>query len=280
MSAILPRLVLGTARLDSGASEREGVRLVRSAFDAGINHVDTAPSYGLGLAEVVVGKALSGFPEVQVTAKLGSLRPRQGYAKSWLRRLKRRLTEPHGNSHVAATLPEPGSGGGAGDFRFAALAASLTISRERLGRIDRLLLHDSPGSAVDDALLAELHRLALPLGAAPGYAVASSWNTSLDAAFPADSVAQCAFAPGWFLGEPPPASERKTIFHSVIRAGAIAATRDPSFAAQLSSASADRIATFYALAAQICPTAKLIVASSHMDRLHAVLAAIRMRDVA
>jgi len=42
--------------------EREGIRAVHTALDAGINYIDVAPYYGLTRAETVLGQALSGIP--------------------------------------------------------------------------------------------------------------------------------------------------------------------------------------------------------------------------
>ncbi len=43
-----------------GADERKSVEAIQSAIDAGINFIDTAPAYGMGLSESVVGKAVAG----------------------------------------------------------------------------------------------------------------------------------------------------------------------------------------------------------------------------
>ena len=41
-----------------GTDEAESIRAIHAALDAGINFLDTAPAYGLGLSEEIVGKAL------------------------------------------------------------------------------------------------------------------------------------------------------------------------------------------------------------------------------
>jgi len=43
-----------------GADEQKSVEAIQAAIDAGINFIDTAPAYGMGLSESVVGKALAG----------------------------------------------------------------------------------------------------------------------------------------------------------------------------------------------------------------------------
>jgi aryl-alcohol dehydrogenase-like predicted oxidoreductase len=52
------RVGLGTASLASG-DRAEAVRTIRAAVDQGVDLVDTAPAYGLGRAEEIVGEALA-----------------------------------------------------------------------------------------------------------------------------------------------------------------------------------------------------------------------------
>ena len=160
---IVARLVLGTARIAGGAGEAAAVALVQSAFDSGVCYVDTAPSYGSGTAEVVVGQALAGHPQIAVTTKLGSARPSQPWLRTFARRLKR-LARPAStpSAEFAPTRIERPSGS---DFTIAAMAQSLEISRERLGRIDLLLLHDVSASEVTAALLESLTGLSRSVGA-------------------------------------------------------------------------------------------------------------------
>jgi len=42
--------------------ERESIRTVHAALDAGINYIDVSPYYGLTKAETVLGKAIAGLP--------------------------------------------------------------------------------------------------------------------------------------------------------------------------------------------------------------------------
>lgn len=51
-----------------GSDERDSVDAVCKALDAGINLIDTAPIYGFGLSETVVGKALEGRRDEAVLA--------------------------------------------------------------------------------------------------------------------------------------------------------------------------------------------------------------------
>ena len=58
--------------------EGDAVRAIHVALDAGVNWVDTAPFYGWGRAEEIVGRALRGRDDVLVFTKCGTLRREDG----------------------------------------------------------------------------------------------------------------------------------------------------------------------------------------------------------
>jgi aryl-alcohol dehydrogenase-like predicted oxidoreductase len=58
--------------------EGDAVRAIHAALDAGVNWVDTAPFYGWGRAEEIVGRALHGRDDVLVFTKCGTLRRADG----------------------------------------------------------------------------------------------------------------------------------------------------------------------------------------------------------
>jgi aryl-alcohol dehydrogenase-like predicted oxidoreductase len=51
-----------------GADEKEAIRAIHTALDSGINFIDTAPMYGLGTSERIVGKAIRDSRERVVLA--------------------------------------------------------------------------------------------------------------------------------------------------------------------------------------------------------------------
>src|ERR1700676_2818232 len=57
------RIALGTwamgGRMWGGSDEREAVRTIHAALDHGITLIDTAPVYGFGQSEEIVGRALA-----------------------------------------------------------------------------------------------------------------------------------------------------------------------------------------------------------------------------
>lgn len=56
-----------------GAEDKAAIKAVKAAYDAGISTIDTAPIYGFGHSEKLVGKALEGIPrdKYQLLTKFG-----------------------------------------------------------------------------------------------------------------------------------------------------------------------------------------------------------------
>lgn len=57
----------------SPLDEAEGIETIRTALKKGINYVDTAPYYGEGKSEEIIGKALKGVPRdsFYIATKIG-----------------------------------------------------------------------------------------------------------------------------------------------------------------------------------------------------------------
>jgi len=56
-----------------GAERKDAVDAIRASYDEGVTSIDTAPIYGQGLSEEIVGEALAGIPrdKVQIMTKYG-----------------------------------------------------------------------------------------------------------------------------------------------------------------------------------------------------------------
>ena len=76
------RVALGTWAMGGwmwgGTDESESVATIRAALDQGINLIDTAPAYGFGVSEEIVGKALTGIRSSAVIATKVGLEWRNG----------------------------------------------------------------------------------------------------------------------------------------------------------------------------------------------------------
>ncbi len=84
----ITRVGIGTAPIGSTPSwgiywgpqnESQAIRAIEVALELGVNWIDTAPFYGWGRAEQIVGKALRGKRDsVYIFTKCGTLRDEQG----------------------------------------------------------------------------------------------------------------------------------------------------------------------------------------------------------
>jgi len=56
-----------------GADRTEAVKAIQAGFDYGVTSIDTAPVYGQGTSEEIVGEAIKGIPrdKVQIMTKYG-----------------------------------------------------------------------------------------------------------------------------------------------------------------------------------------------------------------
>ena len=129
---------VGTAPIGSGRDwpvwwgpqdEAESIRTIHTALDLGVNWVDTAPFYGWGRAEEIVGRALRGRDDVLVFTKCG-------------------------------TLPDAERGDRM-DLSPAAIRAGVEASLHRLGRerVDLLQLHDVDRATPIEQSWSEVQRL-------------------------------------------------------------------------------------------------------------------------
>src|SRR5262252_7073666 len=78
VSLAVSRVGLGTWAMGGyqwgGTDDDESVRTIHAALDRGINLIDTAPAYGFGHSEEVVGRAIAergGRDHVVVATKVG-----------------------------------------------------------------------------------------------------------------------------------------------------------------------------------------------------------------
>lgn len=149
------RIGFGCGRLIGGASFRESARLIETVLELGVTHFDVAPSYGLGLAEDVVGKTLGGVGEATIVTKAGIGRPRHGVLKSYIRKaaqpLARRSAALKAKLVSANAIPASSRA----PLTLEQLRASFEESLHKLKRdsVPGFLLHE-PSPTIDPELLA------------------------------------------------------------------------------------------------------------------------------
>ncbi|MEI6239049.1 MAG: aldo/keto reductase [Planctomycetia bacterium] len=87
------RVGLGCASLVGRDSFRAAARLVETALDLGIRYFDTAPLYGMGTAEQVLGAVVGSDPDVVIATKVGIARPPYSTLKAAVRRYAKPLLD-------------------------------------------------------------------------------------------------------------------------------------------------------------------------------------------
>lgn len=107
-----------------GTNEADSIALVHAALDAGCNFFDTAPAYGEGASERLLGEALRGRRDTAV------------------------ICTKFGHTGVEAK-----------DFSVAAVRPTLedSLRRLRTDRVDLLLLHNPPAALLDGGVAADLY---------------------------------------------------------------------------------------------------------------------------
>jgi aryl-alcohol dehydrogenase-like predicted oxidoreductase len=155
------RLGFGCGSLMGATNRRDSLKLLETAYDAGIRHFDVAPMYGYGEAESCLGEFLQHHPgQITVTTKYGIAPPKKsatirlgrsiaGPILKQLPSLKQRLAQAA--SPATRNLERP---------TFTAAHAKASLDRSllalRTSHIDLWLLHEATAADLQDAALLHL----------------------------------------------------------------------------------------------------------------------------
>ena len=90
----ITRVGFGCARIYGSSELKTSARVIEAALTAGIRHFDTAPSYGLGESESVLGEVLAGMPDVTISTKIGIPRHHPDLARNPAWTVYRRVVRP------------------------------------------------------------------------------------------------------------------------------------------------------------------------------------------
>lgn len=154
-----PRLGFGSASTPRGISSADYIRLVETAIDAGVRHLDTARMYGYGETEFVLGELVQRRRDDIVLVSKAGILPASTSLTARVARRSSALLSKFG-------LPLPGSVRALGEPQFGRFApsefiASVETSLRALktDRLDALLLHECSPADVSDELLRTLEAL-------------------------------------------------------------------------------------------------------------------------
>lgn len=161
-SLSISRVGFGCGRLYASSETLRSSRLIEAVLAAGVTHFDTAPYYGEGGSEQVLGDVLRGIPGATVTTKIGLGRPAAPATPSPMRRLYRSVGKPMlaAMPGVKSALlgmrrraPAPAEGPPRRPFPRDTLRREVELSLKALqrDRIDVLLVHEPDQFDLTDA---------------------------------------------------------------------------------------------------------------------------------
>jgi D-threo-aldose 1-dehydrogenase len=217
----LAQLGFGTSQLMGRIGRKESLRLMEVAYDAGIRHFDTAPLYGLGAAEAMVGEFAAGKRgDITLATKFGirppARSPLMDFAKSTARAAVKLVP-----SMRTALRKRADSMVAHGVFTAEECRASLASSLQQLrtSYVDLFLMHEVLEHQIDAELLQSLDE-AMQRGSVRNYGIATSpvATVEISGTLRPGTVAQFAsnaFEP--FVGRIPANLVRVT--HSALGAG-------------------------------------------------------------
>jgi aryl-alcohol dehydrogenase-like predicted oxidoreductase len=162
------QLGFGCARLFGGVEKRHASGLLEHAYKLGIRHFDTAPSYGHGQSENVLGDVFAGVADITIMTKVGIPRPAGTPSLASVARrltLRRVLSHTPGlkkwllaraqtNTPSAAVQPTRVL-----ECDVVLRAFYDSLKRLRRDRIDFYCVHEPDQYVIDDGLLAVFENL-------------------------------------------------------------------------------------------------------------------------
>jgi aryl-alcohol dehydrogenase-like predicted oxidoreductase len=177
------RLGFGCGSIMGATNRRDSLKLLETAYEAGIRHFDVAPMYGYGEAETCLGEFLQRHRgHVTVTTKYGILpqkksaiiklgRSLTGPILKQLPNLKRSLTQA-----ANAAIRTPTRSQERPTFTAAQAKASLdcSLAALRTGHIDLWLLHEATARDLQDDSLLELLEAEVKKGTIGAFGIGSS----------------------------------------------------------------------------------------------------------
>lgn len=284
MTALTKRLVFGTARLAGGPYAARSRQMLDNCIEAGIVKFDTAPGYGMGASEALLGDVTRGLDGIAIHTKVGSLRPSVPALRGWAKRLRNLTPNAAASERLDGEIRNFDKVPSNLAFSPDAIVRSLDRSRELLRRdqLDLVLLHEAEPQLIDPDAWSAL-RDAQQQGRIGRLGFAH--NGPPQSSDPA-LIAQCAPRPEDFLRATP---GQPRIFHSIRRSLRLSMREDPAVAAAAAfvcrqnrlkiEIGAHEYLVGLLLLAQSWPDAELIFATSQPANLASFLTLLEKADL-
>lgn len=227
-TVIISKIGFGCARIYAGSEISRYARLIEAALSAGIRHFDTAPMYGLGQSEDVLGRVLSGVTDITLATKVGIERPKAHPAMVAYRRfvnpllthmpgIKSQLRKLHAGMHAGTKDNGPAVPRTAVPRRklhgsHIRLELAESLKRLKRDRVDLYLVHEPDQFDLDDEALETFIALKRE-GVIGAFGLAYGRSVSETSDFGTVIQSQ-------YCDERPSQEDNKTrIFHGVLRHG-------------------------------------------------------------
>jgi D-threo-aldose 1-dehydrogenase len=173
------RLGFGCGNIMGSLGLRDSLKLLESAYDAGIRHFDVAPMYGYGEAESCLGEFLHRHRgQVTITTKYGILPARKTSLISLGRRIAGPVVKrlPQVKQHLAQAVNAATRNNSRPAFTAADAKASLdrSLTALRTDHIDLWLLHEAKTSDLHDDTLLRLLEDLVQQGTIASFGIGSS----------------------------------------------------------------------------------------------------------
>jgi len=269
-------LGFGTAHLYA-ASRREAIFLLHAAWDAGVRWFDTAPLYGHGAAEGILGEALRGRREGAIIVSKVGIDPVKISLPYRLHALSARVTSGLPGVKRVISPPAPLS---PRFHQFAPDAVRATVDRSlkalQCDALDLLLLHEcAPAEAANPELLETLQALKRQ-GKIKAFGTAAGFEETAEIAA-RQSAAFDAFQYPFHLDGPPCSQTAAPwIAHSILGArirqleqllSSDAAARDRAMALDVDPDRPDMARRLLSAAARMPNVSAVLFSTTRLDRV-------------
>lgn len=175
-------LGFGAASLGSRIARAEGLRALELAYDAGVTWFDTAPPYGDGESETLLGEFARGRRDrIVICSKVGIPRPTRSRLRSALKRIAQPIVKAAPGLRTGISALRPSTDRLAIDPKLIEQSVTDSLRALRTDYLDVLALHEPSPSEVADPEIQQTLALMVQKGFARTLSIAGDHVVALKA---------------------------------------------------------------------------------------------------